>query len=189
MKLTKSIDQNCRCLESYFHKQFDLMQVALAEEEASPVEVEDADADESQATYHGFSHLIKPAMLMNIYSLLDFWIKKVCDYQKSKRELKLDYKDIKGKNEFDGYHKYLTVYAGIDLTLVQNSYKQLDSLRAVRNQFIHYGGYVPSGQESKYSSIDGINVSIIFPLIVIEDDYVWVMLENAKKYLHAAAMD
>ena len=72
MKLTKSIDQNCSCLENYFHKQFDLMQVVLAEEKAAPIEVEDADADESQATYHRFSHFIKPDMLMNIYSLLDF---------------------------------------------------------------------------------------------------------------------
>ena len=62
MKLTKSIDRDCRCLENYFHKQFDLMQVVLAEKKAAPIEVEDADADESQATYHGFSHLIKPDM-------------------------------------------------------------------------------------------------------------------------------
>jgi hypothetical protein len=48
------------------------MQVVLAEEKAAPIEVEDADADESQATYHRFSHFIKPDMLMNIYSLLDF---------------------------------------------------------------------------------------------------------------------
>jgi hypothetical protein len=38
------------------------MQVVLAEKKAAPIEVEDADADESQATYHGFSHLIKPDM-------------------------------------------------------------------------------------------------------------------------------
>ncbi|MCY7272427.1 MAG: hypothetical protein LH702_01440 [Phormidesmis sp. CAN_BIN44] len=175
-------------MENYFHKQFDLIQVALAEEKAAPVEVEDADADESQAAYHGFSHLIKPDMLINIYSLLDFWIKKICDYQRSKRALKLDYKDIKGKNDFDSYHKYLTVYADIDLTAVQDSYKQLDSLRMVRNQFIHNGGYVPSDQESKYSSIKGISVSIFLNPIVIEDHYVWVMLEHVKKYLHAAAM-
>jgi hypothetical protein len=188
MKLTKSIDRDCRCLENYFHKQFDLMQVVLAEEKAAPSEVEDADADESQATYHGFSHLIKPDMLMNIYSLLDFWMKEVCDYQRSKRKLRLKYKDIKGDNDLDGYHKYLTKYAGIDLTAVQDSYRQLDGLRKVRNRFIHHGGYVPSGQESEYSSIEGISVSVFTSLIDIEDDYVWVTLDHAKKYLHTAAM-
>jgi hypothetical protein len=162
------------------------MQVVLAEEEAAPIEVEDADADESQATYHGFSHLIKPDMLMNIYSLVDFWMKKVCDDQKRKRKLRLDYKDIKGNNDLHGYHKYLTVYADIDLTAVKDSYRQLDGLREVRNRFIHDGGYVRSGQESKYSSIEGISVSVFTSLI--EDDYVWVTLEHAKKYLHTAAM-
>ena len=188
MKLTKSIDRDCRCLENYFRKQFDLMQVVIAEEKAAPIEVEDADADESQATYHGFSHLIKPDMLMNIYSLLDFWMKEVCDYQRSKRKLRLKYKDIKGDNDFHGYHKYLTVYADIDLTAVQDSYRQLDDLREVRNRFIHHGGYVPSGQESKYSSIEGISVSAFTYLIAIEDNYVWVTLEHAKKYLQTAAM-
>jgi hypothetical protein len=164
------------------------MQVALAEEKAAPIEVEDADADESQATYHGFSHYIKPDMLMNIYSLLDFWMKKVCDYQRSKRKLRLDYKDIKGNNDFHAYHKYLTVYADIDLTAVQDSYRQLDDLRKVRNRFIHHGGYVPSGQESEYSSIEGISVSVFTSFIDIENDYVWVTLEHTKKYLHTAAM-
>lgn len=186
MKLTKSIDRDYRSLRNYFHKQFDLMQMVLAEEAAAAIEVEDADADESQATYHGISHLIKPDMLMNIYSLLDFWIKEVCDHQKSGRKLGLGYKDIKGNNELHGYHKYLTVYAGIDLTAVEDSYSQLDSLRLVRNRFMHNGGHVPNGEEQRYSSIEGISVSI--SLITIEDDFVWVTLEHAKKYLHKAAI-
>ncbi|XHX76414.1 MAG: hypothetical protein RBJ76_18470 [Stenomitos frigidus ULC029] len=112
--------------------------------------------------------------------------KKVCDYQRNKRNLRLDYKDIKGKNDLNGYHKYLTVYAGIDLTAVKDSYRQLDSLRAMRNQFIHNGGHVPDGDKKKYLSIEGISVFI--SLIAIEDDFVWVTLEHAKKYLYEAAM-
>lgn len=74
----------------------------------------------------------------------------------------------------------------IDLAAVDDSYRQLDGLRKVRNRFIHHGGHVPIGQESEYLSIEGISVFI--SLIAIEDDYVWVTLEHAKKYLHTAAM-
>ena len=58
MNLPKRIDEDCRCLESYFHKKFDLLQVALAEDAAAPIEVQDASATESQVTYHGFSRFI-----------------------------------------------------------------------------------------------------------------------------------
>lgn len=191
MKLAKRIDSNYRSLKSYFLKQFQLMQEALEEESAAPIEAENADAVESQATYHGFSHLIKPDMLINTYSLLDFWIKEICDFQQQKRQLKLRYKDIKGKNDFHRYHKYLTVYADIDLTAVDVSYEQLDGLRKVRNQLIHHGSHIQSDQESQFSSIEGISVRRItasHSFIFIKDDYVWDMLEHTKKYLHKAAI-
>ena len=172
-------------MENYFHKQFDLLQLALAEDRTAPLEVEDTNANESQVSYHGFSHFIKPDMLMNVYSLLDYWIKAVCDYQRSKRSLGLSYNDIRGENDLHGYHKYLTVYAGIDLTGVQDSYSQLDGLRKVRNRFMHHGGHVPPGKENEYSSINGISVFIT--LIAIEDDFIWGALEHAKKYLRTAA--
>jgi len=37
MKLTKRIDQDCKCLESYFQKLFYLMQEAIAEDSAAPI--------------------------------------------------------------------------------------------------------------------------------------------------------
>ena len=107
MKLTARIDTDCRCMNSYFHKLFVLLREARAEDELAPIEAHDYDADESQATYHGFSHLVKPDMLMNIYSLVDYWINEICEYHRRKQKLSLGRGDIKGKNELQARHKEL----------------------------------------------------------------------------------
>src|SRR5205085_339814 len=146
MTLTAQIDSDCKSLNRYFHRLFELLQEAIAEDKAAPMEVEDADADESQATYHRFTHLLKPDMVMNIYSLVDFWMKQICMYQKTKNNLSLSYTDIKGNNDLHAYQKYLAIYAGLDISAAQVSYRQLDNLRKVRNQFIHSGGHVRDEQ-------------------------------------------
>jgi len=171
-------------MDSYFHKLFVLLQEAQAEDELAPIEAHDYDADESQAIYHSFSHFVKPDMLMNIYSLVDYWINEICEYHKRKQNLSLCSRDIKGKHELQARHKYLTAYAGLNLSTVQASYKQLDDLRKVRNTFMHGGGHVPSIREVEFSAINGISLS--GSLIVIEDSFIWSSLEHAKTYLQAA---
>ena len=171
-------------MDSYFHKLFVLLREARAEDELAPIEAHDYDADESQATYHGFSHLVKPDMLMNIYSLVDYWINEICEHHRRKQTLSLGRADIKGKNELQARHKYLTAYAGLNLSTVQASYKQLDNLRKVRNTFMHGGGHVPSDREAEFLAINGI--ALFGSLIVIEDSFIWSSLEHAKTYLQAA---
>ena len=193
MNIIKSIDSECKCLESYFHKQFELMEEAVAEEATYPIDVEDADAEESQASYHGYSHLIKPSMVMNIYSLLDFRTLEICNYQKINKKLDSTYNDIKrkndikGKNDFQTYHNYLTKYAGVNLDTATSSYNQIQFLREVRNIFIHKGGYVPADKTIKFSSKKGVTLGIL-NLINIEDDFIWDILEDTRKYLHTAAI-
>lgn len=185
MRLVARIDCDCKHLENYFYKLFDVLQKAITEDQNVPLEAQNIDANESQATHHGFAHFIKPDMLMNIYSLVDFWMKEVCDAQKKKNNLRLSYKDIKGKNDLHGYHKYLTKYAELDLNSIQLSYQHLDNLRKVRNQFIHYGGHVLSSKEQDFSGINGIQ--LCGSLIVIEDSFIRTALDHAKKYLSAVA--
>ena len=171
-------------MKRYFEKLFTLLQETIIEDENAPVEVLDANADFSQATFHSISHLIKPDMIMNIYSLIDFWMVKICEYQKVKKKLFLKCKDIKGKSDLDARHKYLTAYANLDLSPVQDSYKRLDELRKVRNTFIHGGGHVANDKEKEFSSIEGITLS--YSLINIDESFIWNTLEHAKKYLQAA---
>jgi len=185
MKITASIDRDCRCLDRYFHKLFAIMQESAALDRAAPIEAHDCDADESQETYHSFSHFIKPDMVMNIYSLIDYWMNRLCEYQRATKKLSLSHRDIKGRNELDACQKYLTAYAGLGLIVVQPSYKHMDDLRKVRNLFVHGGGHVPSERGAEFSGIDGIALSM--SLVVIEDRFIWDGLDHARTYLYAAA--
>lgn len=173
-------------MDSYFHKLFVLLREAQTEDEAAPIEAHDYDANESRATHHGFSHLIKPDMLMNIYSLVDFWMNEICEYHRKKKNLSLSSRDIKGKNKLQARHKYLSAYAGFNLSNVQDSYKQIDDLRNVRNIFMHGGGHVPSNRIAEFSAINGIVLS--GSLICIEDSFIWDTLTHDKKYLQAAVL-
>lgn len=187
MTLSARIDDDCRSLERYFQKLFEVLAQALKEDQSAPIEVVDVMAVESEATYFRISHFIKPDMLINIYGLVDFWLKQVCDHQMKKKNLSLRYKDIKGNDDLDGYHKYLTKYAGVNLDPVNASYERLQELRVLRNHIIHNGSHVPDDEKliRRISAIKGIRLS--WSLLVIDDDFVWDVLDQAKKYLCYAA--
>ncbi len=187
MTLSIRIDDDCRSLHRYFQKLFELLQQAIVEDKAAPLEVIDLAALESQSTYHRISHLIRPDMLINIYSLLDFWMKEICKYHKRKSNLALSYSDIRGNDDLHACHKYLTKYAGLDLTAAHVSYTRLQNLREVRNQLIHHGGHVPDDDRliKRISAINGVVLS--GSLMVIDDSFVWDMLDHTKRYLCAAA--
>lgn len=184
MKLTNSLDADIKGITRYFEKMFELLQAARAEDSVAPIEVQDMYADESQLTYHRFSHHIKPDMVSNVFSLVEWWMRKVCEHHRLQKNLPLSYRDIKGNNNLDAWHKYLTVYVGLDLTSVNSSYKKLDNLRKVRNQFIHGGGHVPPDKEKEFAAISGISLSML--LIGIEDRFIWDSLDHTKKYIWAA---
>lgn len=187
MMLSAQIDGDCKSLRQYFEKLFEVLAQALKEDRSAPIAAVDVMALESQATYFRISHLIKPDMLINVYSLVDFWLKTICDYQMKKGNLSLSYADIKGKNDLHAYHKYLTKYVGLDLAAVASSYQRLQQLREVRNQLIHRGGHVPD-DESVIKRISAINgVRLVGSLLVIEKVFVWDVLDCAKKYLCTAA--
>lgn len=155
------------------------------EEQTASVEVVDPYASESQSTYFRVSHFVKPDMVQNIYGFVDFCLKQVCDDQKRRNNLSLGYKDIKGNNDLHTYHKYLTDYAGLDLSAATTSYECLDALRKVRNKEIHDGGHLANGEEKGFSGIEGITIA--GTLIVIEERFIWNALDRAKEYLFAAA--
>ncbi len=185
MKLTAQVDDDCKCMERYFHKLLHLLKECQEEEALVPIEPHDANADESLAKYHGFSHLIKPDMVINIYSLVDYWTNQICEHQRKWKNLSLKAKDIKGDGELDARHKYLTKYAALKLDDVKDEYIHLDQLRMVRNKIIHGGGHVNSEEQCKFSAIDGVAIS--GSLIVINEDFIWSRLGHAKKYLLVAA--
>ncbi len=85
MTILTRIDNDCKCLDSYLHKLFDVLQNACVDDQNTSAEVLDAEADESFASYYSFSHFVKPDMIMNIYSLLDYWMREICAYHVCKK--------------------------------------------------------------------------------------------------------
>lgn len=188
MTLSARIDYDCKALRRYFEKSLEFLAQALNEDQSAPIQAVDVMALESQETYFRISHLIKPDMPINIYGLVDFRLKDICDHQKREKNLSLKHTDIKGKDDLHAYHKYLTKYVGLDLDSVKASYERLQELRVVRNQIIHNGSHVPDDQNliKRISAIRGIRLS--GSLLVIDEDFVWDALDCAKKYLCAAAV-
>ncbi len=183
MKLVAQIDMDCKCLERYFQNLLHLLKESQEAEARAPLEVSDTNSNESEG-YHGFSHFIKPDMIINIYSLVDFWMSQICEYQRKRKNLSLKAKDIKGDDDLDARHKYLTKYAGLNLGDVNDSYKRLNELRIVRNKFIHGGGHLNGEEDRKFSAIEGIVIS--GSLIVIEENFIWSQLSHSRRYLVAA---
>jgi len=127
--------------------------------------------------------LIKPDMLINTYSLFDYWIKRLCENKKKIYNLDVEWETIKkGKHDLHTFHKYLTKYVEINLDDLIRDYQGIDDLRRVRNKCIHAGGHVVDEREvSKMKNIKGITIDL--GTIVIHDEFVWSSLEHVKKYL------
>jgi hypothetical protein len=179
--ITARIDNDFKSLETYFQRLFDLYNELAHQERQFPIVAYDGEAEESQAEHFYASHLIKPDMIIGIYSCFEFWIQKICDFHKIKNNLALSYKDIRGKHDLHTYHKYLTLVAGLQLEAVQTSYRRLDDLRKVRNNLVHNGGHVPKEKENEISQIDGISVA--FSMVVISNEFIGNVLTHARHFV------
>jgi len=175
--LVDQITEDSLCLKHYFEKKFVLLAEAKSVEAEMPMVVRDNAAPYNPRVQ--ISHLIKPDMLINIYSLFDYWAKRVCNHKKQTCGLELGWKDIKGNNDLHIYHKYLSKYAGMNLTHLDSEYQGIDNLRKIRNYFIHQGGHVLDEGELKNIQWVSLNLGVI----VIQDEFVWHCLEHARKYL------
>lgn len=176
--ITARIDNDFKSLETYFQRLFDLHDELVLQERQYPIVAYDVEAKESQAEHFYASHLIKPDMIIGIYSCFEFWIQKICDFHRLKNNLALSYKDIRGKHDLHTYHKYLTQVAGLNLDAVDTSYHRLNDLRKVRNVLVHNGGHVSEEKENECSQIAGISVA--GSLVVISDEFVRDLLTHAK---------
>ena len=181
MTITEQIDLDVQCLDDYFRKLFAMAKKASLVEPSAV----DTSAPSEQFIAQSVTAFIRPDMVGNVYSLVDFWLMKLCDFHKRKNSLALSYKDIKGKSGLDAYHKFLTKVAALSLQNAQTSYDHLNNLRIVRNCYIHNGGYIQDEKLNEFEQIPGINVSD--SLIIIADSFVLDSLNHAKIYLCAVA--
>lgn len=181
-RIEAHIDLDYKNLKKYFEEMFKVLENAEKEEGNMP-EVYDADTVSFPATYTRISHLIKPDMVINIYSYLEFWLQKISSMIKEQDALKLSLHDVKGKNDFHKYRIYIEKYAGLEYDeSLEKLYDDMDNLRLIRNKFIHNGGYIKDNEQNKINDIEYISVSYS-NVIVIKKEYIYFTLECAKNYL------
>jgi len=189
VKLSDQIDFEVQCLRDYFERLFLLANETSKIQPPFPSESDLAKQFGTELAKQFVSDsvaaFIRPDMACNIYSLLDFWLTKLCSFHEGKRNLPLNHTDIKGRTQLDAYHKYFTKVALLDLTAVLPSLECLNSLREVRNCVIHGGAHVSEAKRKRIETIPGI--SVVGSLVVISDDFIWDSLEHARTYLRAVA--
>lgn len=182
MTITERIEYDVQCLDAYFRQLFAMAQVASSQKPTTVATSE----EQEYFIAHNVAAFIRPDMVCNVYSLVDFWLPELCCFHKRKSNLVLNHKDIKGTSDLDAYHKYLTKVAALTLQAVQSSYDHLDNLRMVRNCDIHSGGHIKDEQQrTKFEQVPGITVS--GSLVIIADSFIWESLNHAKAYLCAVA--
>ncbi len=181
MTFSESIELDVKCLRKYFERLFLMAEESRKTQPVMPVN----DKEDAWFVGQNVTNFIRPDMVCNIYGLVDFWLARLCSFHKQKANLSLNRSDIRGNSDLDAYHKYLTKVAVLDLQAVLPSFGHLESLRKVRNCFIHGGGHVEEEKLEKITSIDGI--SLMGSLVVISDDFIWNSLNHAQTYLVAAA--
>jgi hypothetical protein len=180
MTICERIEFDVQSLEGYFRRLF-----AIASEATPSTLSSLAPADEPQSFVpHDFTIFIRPDMVCNVYSLVDFWLPQLSDFHARKLSLPLTYKDIKGTSDLDAYHKYFTKVASLQLDTSIASFNYLDNLWKIRNRLIHGGGHVPPPQHAEIERIPGITL-LFGSLIKIDDSFIWDSLRHAKVYLCA----
>ena len=167
MQVTDQIDFDVQSLRGYF-EQLLLMEGQLSKM-TRPAIVSHKVADQFIA--ENVAAFIRPDMTSNIYSFVNFWLTKLCLNHQSRRNLSLSHKDIRGKNDLDAFHKYLTKVVGLDLIAVLSSLEKLHDLRKVRNSYVHGGGHINEDRQKEIAKIDGVQVA--GSLVLVSNDFIW----------------
>ena len=187
MNVSDRIAYDVECMRDYFRQL-----IAFAQSAAKPFAPEPSGGQGStQFLPIGITHLVRPDMACNVYSLSDFWLSCLCTYHQERGKLQVSFDAFKKferkskQNDLQRYRKYLTKVAGLNLTSAQSSFAHLDALREVRNTFIHGGGHAPEGKRAFIANIPGVSVQA--SLIVITEAFIWSSLDHASQYLQAVA--
>jgi hypothetical protein len=187
MNMADHIASDVECMRDYFTR-------LLAFAKASSRTPSPDRAGGPQLLPFGIACFVRPDMACNVYSLVDFWLARLCLYHQPRGHLSPSFEDFKkdkrkrGRNDLQTYVKYLTKVARLDLSAEQPSFRHIDDLRVVRNVFMHAGGHVhllPDRMRERIERMPG--VSLEMKLVVVPDQFIWQSLDHASQYLQAIA--
>ena len=186
MSVSEHIDYDVQFMREYFRQLF-----VFAEAAGAKTLVPEFTEGGTSAAFlsTGVSHLVRPDMVCNVYSLVDYWLANLCKHYQQRGRLSVTFDDFRKterkSNDLQRYRKYLTKVASLDLTLAQDSFRHLNALREVRNCLVHSGGHVPEKRRQVIAQIPGIELHM--SLVVVSESFIWESLTHASQYLQAVA--
>jgi hypothetical protein len=182
MLISHQIDLDIKAMHHYLSRLFLLLEETETNEALFPSDGYDIDARESTAKYHKFSQFIKPDMVINIYSLTEYWLKEIC-LRHSKIKSLPPPKKQRNESELAIHHNYL-LKSGLLKNKVESYFIKLDCLRMVRNKFVHNGGHITTSESKQFNRIT--NITLHNSLILIDDEFIWDSLNSTDLYFKEA---
>lgn len=116
-----------------------------------------------------------------LWALFESYVKDLARYIKQKDGLSVSILDLKGKNPIDGFIKYFSYIAGLDLGWDKEKQKRLLEFNKLRNHLAHCNGRLESASEKvikdarELEKISGIEIRE--DCLIVTSEY----LESAKE--------
>lgn len=186
MNITEAIDYDLECVREYCKR-------LIAFANASSRDFIPPKAKSTRGTQYlpiDVSHLVRPDLISNIYALVDFRLKTLCDHHHKSGKAASSFQEFKrsdkGKtSDLARYKKYLQSEASIDFAPFQDSFKHLDLMRRIRNTYMHHGGHADEDTSRVVAGVHGVTTSA--SLLVVSDEYISESIDHAAKLLLSIA--
>ena len=186
MNISDLIDNDIECVREYCTR-------LIAFAEASSPDFVPAKSRRTKTLQYlpiNIAHLVRPDLISNMYALLDFRLKTLCEHHHRAGRAAQTFAEFrrndKGRtSDLARYKKYFQTVASIDLQPVQESYKHIDKMRRVRNAYMHSGGYADEETASAIGDVPGVYIAA--SLLIVTNEYVHASLDHVATYLNAIA--
>ena len=126
--------------------------------------------------YHNYDkyypNRLRSALILQTYSTMEFYLKKICDIICWSNKLKFEVSEIKATGDLDRIKKYLKKTTNIDFNTLNPEWKHINQIRLLRNQIVHNDGHFEIiSEQNKNDMVD-----------IIKNNESLGVLENEEKF-------
>lgn len=134
------------------------------------------------------SYLIKPGLIVEIYSFLEFYLEKLVNLHLMTNE-KDSYSNFiekihfpKGTSNLFKMISYINNFFKYDFTK-SLFYNDIDNLRIIRNAIVHKGNFVKKLLKIKYVNCERISKNTNIFFITVQDEFFTLILKSINNFL------
>lgn len=101
-----------------------------------------------------FPHYFRASFLIQVFSFLEYELKKICDYYQRKHDVQFRMNDLKGSSDIDKAKLFLNRSAAISLGQFEPEWPFIDKVRTFRNILVHHQGRVKKSDKKTFDKVD-----------------------------------